>query len=76
MHVPIPDLVCVGVIYSRKYDISSVGLRVYPQRAGGKTFLVTAGIEPTIVGMLAHALPTKLRGQVGSGIRYFNSGIL
>jgi hypothetical protein len=61
---------CVGVIYSGEYDVCDVTLSVYPNRASLKIYACQrweSSQRPTVEYELK-ALPTELRGQVGSSM--------
>ena len=62
------DFFCVGVMYSGEYDACDVTLSVYPHQASLKNMPDHGGNRTYAFGHQANALPTELRGLVGSSI--------
>ena len=62
--------VCVGAMYSGEYDACDVTLTVYPHQASLKNMPDHGGNRTYDFGIQvpANALPTELRGQVGSSM--------
>ena len=63
------DFSCVGVMYSGEYDACYVTLRVYPHRASLKNMPDHGGKRTyDLWNTSPNALPTELRGLVGSSM--------
>ena len=56
VQIYVRKFVCVGVMYSGEYDVCDVTLSVHPRWES----------NPRPLGYQSNALPTELRGQVGS----------